>query len=73
MKILDNYSNKYETKIFSYTADERPLYNSDSTSYNEINTILNTQAKSTNIPELYYYDKAYDMFSYISKKVLNDA
>jgi signal transduction histidine kinase len=70
---IDNYSNKYETKVFSYTADERPLYNVDSTSYNEINTILNTQAKSTNIPGLYYYDKAYDMFSYISKKVLNDA
>jgi signal transduction histidine kinase len=37
-----------------------------------LNTILNTQARPTGIPNLYFYDVSYDRFSYISKKVLVD-
>ena len=66
------YTNNYDTKIFTYSADEKPLYNDDATGYNELNTILKTQSKPTRIPDLYYYDEAYDRFSYISKKVLTD-
>lgn len=67
------YTNKYDTKIYTFTIDERPLYNSDSTGYNELNFILNTQARATSIPELYYYDESYDRFSYISKKNVTDS
>ncbi|MEO6671044.1 MAG: HAMP domain-containing sensor histidine kinase, partial [Ferruginibacter sp.] len=64
------YTNKYQTKVFAFSADEKPLYNRDSTTYDEINTILNTQSKPTRVPGLRYYDEAYDMISYISKKIL---
>lgn len=69
---FSGYTDRYETKIFSFNANEQPLFNKDSTSYNDLNTILNTEAHPTGIPNLYYYDVAYDKFSYISKKYLRD-
>jgi two-component system nitrogen regulation sensor histidine kinase NtrY len=66
------YTNKYDTRVYAYTADEKPLMSEDSTQYNEINTVLNTQSKPTGIPGLYYFDQSFDMFSYISKKTLKD-
>jgi two-component system, NtrC family, nitrogen regulation sensor histidine kinase NtrY len=66
------YNNKYETKIYSFDAGEKPLFNKDSSSFNELNTILNTQGKPTDIPELYYYDESYDRFSYITRKNVTD-
>lgn len=69
---ISGYTNKYDTRIFTYTADEKPLFNDEPTAYNELNTILKTQTKPTNVPDLYYYDESYDRFSYISKKTLTD-
>lgn len=65
---FSGYTNKYETRIYTYDANEKPLFNDDATSFNELNTVLKTQAKPTNNPELFYYDEAYDRFSYISRK-----
>ncbi|MEP6712899.1 MAG: HAMP domain-containing sensor histidine kinase, partial [Ferruginibacter sp.] len=67
------YTDKYDTKILSFDEKEQPLYNVENTGYNQLNTILNTQAKSTTIPGLFYYDEAYDKFSYITKKTIVDA
>ena len=69
---FSGYTNKYDTKIFTFSADEKPLHNEETTGYNELNTILKTQTKPTGIADLYYYDEAYDRFSYISKKTLTD-
>ncbi len=69
---FSGYTDRYDTKIFAFDATEQPLFNQDSTDYNELNTILNTQAKPTGIPNLFYYDVSFDKFSYISKKVLTE-
>jgi two-component system nitrogen regulation sensor histidine kinase NtrY len=69
---LSGYTNKYDTKIYTFTIDERPLYNKDSTNYNQLNFIINT-AKPTNTNGLYYYDESYDRFSYISKVNVTDS
>jgi signal transduction histidine kinase len=69
---VTGYTNKYETRIFTYNAAEQPLFNEDDAAYNELNTILKTQTRPTGIPDLYYYDASYDKFSYISKKTLTD-
>ena len=69
---FSGYTNKYDTRIFTFSADESPLFNDEPTAYNELNTILKTQTKPTGVPDLYYYDEAYDRFSYISKKTLSD-
>ena len=66
------YLNKYDTKIYTFNANELPLYNEDSTNFNSLNTIVQTQGKPTGIPGLYYYDVSYDRFNYISKKEITD-
>jgi hypothetical protein len=65
---FSGYTNKYETRIYTFNAKEEPLYNSDSTSFNDLNTVLNTQGRPTGVPDLFYYDESYDRFSYISRK-----
>jgi signal transduction histidine kinase len=69
---VTGYTNRYDTRIFSFDENENPLFNEGNASYNQLNTILNTQAKATGISGLYYYDESYDRFSYISKKVIHD-
>ena len=67
------YLNKYDTRIFTFDAEENILFNEDSSTYNTLSTILNTQGKPTTIPDLYFYDVAYDRFNYISKKDISDS
>lgn len=66
------YTNKYETQVFAFDANEKPLVNQDSTGFNELNTVLSTQGRPTGIADLYYYDESYDRFSYISRKNVTD-
>lgn len=69
---FSGYTNKYETKIFTFDSTEAPLFNREVAGFNELNTVLKTQAKPTNIPELFYYDESYDRFSYISRKTVTN-
>jgi len=66
------YLNKYDTRVYTFDAAENPLYNIDSTTFNTLNTIIETQKKSTNTEGLYYYDVSYDRFNYITKKQVTD-
>ncbi|MBC7890484.1 MAG: HAMP domain-containing histidine kinase [Ferruginibacter sp.] len=67
------YLNKYDTRIFTFDSDENPLFNEDSSTFNTLTTILNTQGKPTAIADLYFYDVSYDRFNYISKKDISDS
>jgi two-component system, NtrC family, nitrogen regulation sensor histidine kinase NtrY len=67
---FSGYTNNFDTKIFTFDANENPLHNKENASFNELNTVLKTQAKPTNIPELFYYDESFDRFSYISRKTV---
>lgn len=69
---FSGYNNKYETKVYSFDANEKPLFNKDSLGYNELYTVLNTQSRPTGIEDLYYYDESYDRFSYITRKTVTD-
>ena len=69
---FSGYLNKYDTRIYTFDANEAPLYNDDSTNFNSLNAIIQTQGKSTGIPGLYYYDISYDRFNYISKREITD-
>ena len=67
------YLNKYDTKIFTFDVEEKPLFNDDSTTFNTLTTILKTQGKPTGIADLSYFDVSYDQFTYISKKDISDS
>jgi len=64
------YLSKYDTRIYTFDSAEKPLYNQVPVSYDTLNTIFKRQGKPTSIPNLMYYEKAYDKFSYIYKKVI---
>jgi two-component system, NtrC family, nitrogen regulation sensor histidine kinase NtrY len=66
------YLSKYDTRIYTYDSSERPLYNQVPVSYDTLNTIFKMQGKPTTIPNLMYYEKAYDKFSYVYKKIIRD-
>ncbi len=69
---FSGYTNRFDTKIFSFDDNEKPLFNEENIEYNRLNAILNTQAKPTGIAGLYYYDESYERFSYITKKLIRD-
>lgn len=69
---FSGYTNKYDTKLYTFDANEKPLFNPDSADFNDLNAVLNTQSKPTGIPDLYYYDQSYDRFSYICRKNIKD-
>jgi two-component system, NtrC family, nitrogen regulation sensor histidine kinase NtrY len=64
------YINKYDTKIYTYDSAEKPLYNQLPVSFDTLNTIFKLQGKPTSIQDLKYYEKSYDKFSYIYKKII---
>jgi two-component system, NtrC family, nitrogen regulation sensor histidine kinase NtrY len=70
---FSGYLNKYDTRIYTFNAAETPLFNEDSTNFNSLNAIIQTQGKSTGVADLYYYDVSYDRFNYISKKTITDS
>jgi signal transduction histidine kinase len=70
---FSGYLNKYDTKIYTFDSSEVPLYNEDSTTFNALNAIIQTQGKPTDIPDLFYYDISYDRFNYISRKTITDS
>lgn len=69
---FSGYTNKYDTRVYSFNAAEAPLFNNANIGFNELNTVLKTLAKPTNIPDLFYYDESFDRFSYISRKTVTN-
>jgi len=62
------YQNKFDTQLFTYDDNERPLYNDPSVSYDTLNTIFTLRGKNTDIPDLRYYEESFDKYTYIYKK-----
>lgn len=67
------YLNKYDTELFFYDADERPIPDAERLTFNELNSIYSVQGKDTKIAGLRYYETAFDRFSYIYKKEVTDS
>lgn len=64
------YQNKFDTRLFTYDGDERPLYNDPSVSYDTLNTIFTVRGKNTGIQDLKYYEESFDKYTYIYKKTI---
>ncbi len=69
---FSSYRNKYDTKIYAFDENLHPLAFDEPVTYNQLNAILNTQAKPTGIPGLYYFDESLAQFSYIAKRTVLD-
>lgn len=62
---FSSYKNKFDTRIYTFDANEQPLFNPDSTTFNGFVSIMNSQALPTSIEDLKYYDVSFDMYRYI--------
>lgn len=71
-KSFSAYLDKYDTRIFTFDAAEKPLFNGLPVSYDTLNTIFRIQGKQTSIVDLKYYEKSFDKFSYIYRKEVLD-
>jgi signal transduction histidine kinase len=71
-KSFSAYLDKYDTRIFTFDASEKPLSNSLPVSFDTLNTIFRIQGKETSIADLKYFEKSFDKFSYIYKKEVID-
>ncbi len=67
------YLNKYDTELFFYDANERPIANGERLTFDELNTIYSVQGKTTRVPGLRFYETAFDKFSYIYLKQITDS
>jgi two-component system, NtrC family, nitrogen regulation sensor histidine kinase NtrY len=69
---FSTYRDKYDTKVYTFTPDERPLYNDETVSYGTLNTIFVIQGKPTGVQDLRYFEKSFDKFTYLYKKTITD-
>ncbi len=69
---FSGYKNRYDTRIYAFNNLEKPLNNRYGSSYNDLNTVLNSQARPTNIYGLFTYDESYDKYNYMIKKTIVD-
>lgn len=70
---FSGYSNSYDTKIYLFDADNRPINNADPAGFDELNTIFNLQSRPTTIPDLYYHEASFDRFTYLTKREIKDS
>lgn len=66
------YLSKFETKIYTFDANEHALFNDESVTFDTLNTIYEIEGKPTSITDVRYYEKAYDKYAYICKKTVLD-
>ncbi len=74
--ISGNYSgylDKYATTLYVYDEAGMPLYNEDNTTYVALNTIVTLQSKPTTTEDLFYYETAFDKYTYITRKEVQDS
>ena len=71
-KNFSAYLNKYDTRIYTFDSQERPLYNDAPVSFDTLDIIYRMEGKPTNVPDMRYFEKAFDKYAYISRKMVTD-
>jgi len=64
---------RYNSKLYVFDADKKPLFNEDAESINTIETNLLVKAKETTVNNLYYVDNTFDKYTFIFKQSVTDA
>ena len=70
---FSSYRNKYNTRVYVFDVFEKPLNNPDSTSYTTLNNMYTLESIPTGIKDLEYHREAFDKFTYIARRVVEDS
>ena len=71
-KYFPAYQDNFDTRLYTFDGEEKPLYNDPPVSYDTLNTTFTVQGKSTDIPDLRYVQRSFDKFAYIYKKTVRN-
>ncbi len=66
------YLDKFDTKLYVFDSAGKGVFNDEVESFNTLNTIFTIQAKPTTTDHLYYYETAYDKFTFLYKREVRD-
>jgi signal transduction histidine kinase len=66
------YQNMFDTRLYTYDGDEKPLFNEYSASFDTLNTIFTLRGKNTGITDLKYWEESFDKYTYIYKKTIKN-
>jgi two-component system, NtrC family, nitrogen regulation sensor histidine kinase NtrY len=66
------FLDKYDTRLYIYDSAGRSMFNEDPISYETLNSIVTARAKPTSTPGLFYYVTAFDRFTYIAERIIQD-
>lgn len=69
-KYFPAYQDNFDTRLYTFDGEEKPLFNEPPISYDTLNTTFTGQGKSTDIPDLRYVVRSFDKFAYIYKKTV---
>jgi hypothetical protein len=61
----------YESHLYVFDADKKPLFNEESESYNTLETVLTVRAKPSE-GKLYYVERGFDKYTFIYKQPISD-
>jgi two-component system, NtrC family, nitrogen regulation sensor histidine kinase NtrY len=67
------YLSKFATRIYTYDSTGAAVNNPDSTTLRTYRSIIETQAtRLNNVPDLFYYEEGFDLYSYVYFKTIQD-
>ncbi|HXB92713.1 MAG TPA: hypothetical protein VNU72_10500, partial [Puia sp.] len=66
------YQSKFDTRLYTFDGEEKPLFNEPPISYDTLNTTFILRGKNTGITDLKYVESSFDKYTYIYKKTLRN-
>jgi signal transduction histidine kinase len=68
-----DYVRNYNSKLYVYDSQKNPLFNDEPKTYNDLQTLMDINARPTTVPNLYYFNTSYDKYTFIFKQTVTDA
>jgi signal transduction histidine kinase len=72
-EMFGTFRNNYDSHIYVYDLFDNPINNPDSTSYNTLSNVYMAQSEPTGVTDLMYHREAFDKFTYIVRRVVEDS
>lgn len=64
--------NRYQTRLYTFDADQKPLFNDDSATCFYLKNIIETKSKKTFHPDLFFYQEEAGSFSFIYEQLIKN-